>query len=137
MIEANKLSLLAAAADRWLDASEEGSARKDINLAISEARREVTASNGFGSPSTFVLEFTMDSDREHAKAIQEMIAMVREDASETPAVDLADSLRDYVEHQTSGLTDAPLTSALIQAGLSQIDWLSLARHYLAEAELND
>jgi hypothetical protein len=54
------------------------------------------------------------------------------DGSETPTVDAADALKDYVESSMPDL-GACMWSDLLQSAFDDVDWHEIAEHYLEES----
>lgn len=117
-----------------------------------ELRAEAAALNGYGTRATLALVIVIDNDRAMVETRQRLVveavgnaereisdmALVPEGPCPAPVEEargpLADALRAQCDQWASDRwTELPsVASAMARCGLSAVDWMGLAAHYLDE-----
>lgn len=134
-------------------------AREDWRRLARDFDDIASAGSGFGTPETLAAAVVLDNDRataeRRARIVRDFIArdysdeQTRDDSEARRVVECADALAEYVEElagfdgwsvetraarTTHYLPD--MAAALARAAFRNVDWIGLARHYVAEERLN-
>lgn len=162
MLTAAKLAALADGAEH-LAALRRGAGApyseiQPLEIAAADARAMIDAGSGFATPETMHAAMVLANDAAIAKRVHELTRgaiagaytdRIPDDADAAARVGLADALAEYVENDLSGfegcivgptgtrVVELPdMAHALARCGFRSVDWMDLARHYIAEEKLN-
>lgn len=163
MLTAAKLLALADGADH-LAALRRGAGApfsevQPLEIAASDARAMAQAGNGFATAETMHVAMMLDNERATSEHVHKLTRdaldgayadRIPDDGAASARIGLADALSEYVE-TLAGFEEgiaapspmAPgryvalpdMTHALARCAFRSVDWLDLARHYLAEEML--
>ncbi len=82
--------------------------------------------NGWPSYETWLVFTWLTND---PVTYEDCVSLAR---SADDAHDAADALKGYVEEQSPLVEEASLYTDLVNAALSRVDWVALARHFLSD-----
>lgn len=101
--------------------------------------------NGWKNYETWNVALWIDNDQgsynERIRLAQEAWDEAEADRSftrlEQAQFDLADKLKDWIEEQNPLANDASLFSDLLNAALSEVDWMEIAENWLEDIDKDD
>lgn len=110
---------------------------------------EATTHQGFTNYATFGVAVTLETDAQHHARVMAYIGGIQRykaadpnvadgiwTVEETERFRTEEAIRDYVETMVDDV-DPPMAAGLVQAGLAEVDWADIARHFLIVFEENN
>jgi len=102
---------------------------------------------GYTNYATFGVAVTLENDRKMSDHLRAMVERAKSCAphdpnvasgiwtvAETTRFRLSEAIKDYVERLAESRETAPMQAQLIQAGLSEVDWVDIANVELRRSE---